>query len=236
MKKNVLVVEDDANLADGLRINLELEGYYPLIAGSAEAGMDFWRLGDINLILLDVMLPDMDGFEFCRQIRCQGDRVPILFLTACGTSRDRVRGLEQGGDDYITKPFELQELLARIKSIFRREEWLHEQMAPDQIQLEECIIDLRKHHADTPKGRTELKDKEVMILRLLAEHPNEPITRKTILDRVWGSDAYPTTRTVDNFIVGLRKTIEKDPARPMFIKTVHGVGYRLDLDAPPESI
>ncbi len=227
MKRRILVVEDDANLADGLRINLEIEGYEPVPADCAESAEELWRQGNIDLILLDVMLPGRDGFEFCRRIRRAGDRVPILYLTARGTGRDRVRGLEEGGDDYITKPFDLMELLARIKSMFRREEWLHQQAAPDRLRFGERIVDLRTYTAETPSGAIELKDKEVMILRLLAERAGEPVDRQTILDRVWGCDAYPTTRTVDNFIVQLRKIIEPDPSRPQYIQTVHGVGYRL---------
>ena len=115
MKRRILVVEDDAHLADGLRINLELEGYEPLLAGSGEEGLEIWKRGGIELILLDVMLPGMDGFEFCRRVRHEGDRVPILFLTARSAGQDRIRGLDRGGDDYITKPFDLAELLARVK-------------------------------------------------------------------------------------------------------------------------
>jgi two-component system alkaline phosphatase synthesis response regulator PhoP len=232
MKRRIMVVEDDAHLADGLRINLELEGYDPVIAGSAEAGLEFWRRGGIELILLDVMLPGMDGFEFCRLVRREGDRVPILFLTARGGNKDRIRGLDEGGDDYITKPFELQELLARIKSIFRRQDWFRGQEAPDTLRIGRAEINLRAYQARTPDGVVDLKEKEAMILRLLREHAGEPVDRETILDRVWGFGAYPTTRTVDNFILALRKIVEEDPRTPRHILTVHGVGYRLVLDPP----
>ena len=227
MKRRILVVEDDAHLADGLRINLELDGFEPLLAGSAEEGLDLWRNGGVDLILLDVMLPDRDGFDFCREVRAAGDRVPILFLTARSAGDDRIRGLEEGGDDYIVKPFDLQELLARIKSMFRRQDWLHQQQVSEQLVIGNCTVDLRSYTADTPRGTVKLKEKEVMILRLLAERRGEPVDRDTILDRVWGFGAYPTTRTVDNFILSLRKHLETNPARPRFIQTVHGVGYRL---------
>ena len=227
MKRRILVVEDDAHLADGLRINLELDGFEPLLAGSAEEGLDLWRNGGIDLILLDVMLPGQDGFEFCRQVRAAGDRVPVLFLTARSAGADRIRGLEEGGDDYIVKPFDLQELLARIKSMFRRQDWLHQQQVTEQLVIGNSTVDLRRYTADTPRGTVKLKEKEVMILRLLAERRGEPVDRDTILDRVWGFGAYPTTRTVDNFILSLRKHLETNPARPRFIQTVHGVGYRL---------
>jgi two-component system alkaline phosphatase synthesis response regulator PhoP len=227
MKRRILVVEDDEHLADGMRLNLELEGYEPVVAVSAEEGLHYWKRGGVDLVLLDVMLPGMDGFAFCRKIREEGDRVPVLFLTARGRDDDRVRGLEMGGDDYITKPFNLRELLARIKGIFRREEWRRETTAPDTLEIGDSVVDLRSLTVTNPRGVHALKDKEAMILRVLAEKDGEPVARRTILDRIWGYDAYPTTRTVDNFILNLRKVIEKDPASPAHILTVHGTGYRL---------
>ena len=227
MKRRIMVVEDDAHLADGLRINLELEGYDPVLAPSAEQALEIWRRGGIELVLLDVMLPGMDGFQFCRLVREEGDRVPILFLTARTAGEDRIKGLDQGGDDYIAKPFDLNELLARIKSLFRRQDWFRGQEAPQLLRIGRAEINLRGYQATTDDGTVALKEKEVMILRLLSEHENEPVSRETILDRVWGFGAYPTTRTVDNFILSLRKLIETDPRRPRHILTAHGVGYRL---------
>ncbi len=227
MNPRIMVVEDDEHLADGLRLNLELEGYEPVMATTAEEGLHFWKRGGVDLILLDVMLPGMDGFEFCRRIREDGDRTPVLFLTARGRDEDRIRGLETGGDDYITKPFNLQELLARIKGIFRRQEWVRESAAPKNLIIGDCRVDLAAMTAVSPRGTTDLKEKEALILRVLAEKRGEPVKRRTILDRVWGYDAYPTTRTVDNFILNLRKIVEVDPAEPQHIQTVHGVGYRL---------
>lgn len=235
MKRRILVVEDDAHLADGLRINLELEGYEPVLATSAEDGRDVWQRGGIELILLDVMLPGMDGFQFCRLVREEGDRVPILFLTARTAGNDRIKGLDEGGDDYIAKPFELNELLARIKSLFRRQDWFRGREAPQALHIGQAEINLRGYQAVTPDGPVALKEKEVMILRLLSEHAGEPVDRETILDRVWGFGAYPTTRTVDNFILSLRKIVERDPRHPRHILTVHGVGYRLVLDPGPEA-
>lgn len=234
MKRRILVVEDDAHLADGLGINLELEGYEPLLAATAEDGLDTWRRGGIDLILLDVMLPGMDGFAFCAHVRQAADRVPILFLTARGGGPDRIRGLDEGGDDYITKPFDLQELLARIKSIFRRQDWLRGQEVPATVTIGRAEVNLRTFQATTSEGTIDLKEKEAMILRLLYEQQGEPVDRQTILDRVWGFGAYPTARTVDNFILSLRKIVEADPARPRHIVTVHGVGYRLVCDPPAE--
>jgi len=229
MNPRIMVVEDDEHLADGLRLNLELEGYDPIMATTAEEGLAYWRRGGVDLILLDVMLPGMDGFEFCRRIRDEGDRVPVLFLTARGRDEERVRGLEMGGDDYITKPFNLQELLARIKGIFRRQEWIREKAATKTLIIGRCRVDLPGLSISSPSGTTSLKEKEALILRVLAEKAGEPVKRRTILDRVWGYDAYPTTRTVDNFILNLRKILEEDPANPTHILTVHGVGYKLVL-------
>jgi two-component system alkaline phosphatase synthesis response regulator PhoP len=235
MKRRILVVEDDGHLADGLRINLELEGYEPLLAPSAEEGLELWRRGGLDLILLDVMLPGMDGFAMCRQVRREGDRIPILFLTARSAGQDRIQGLDEGGDDYITKPFELQELLARIKSIFRRQDWFRGQEAPEVLTIGRAQVNLRAYRAVTAEGEVDLKEKEVMILRLLREHEGEPVDRETILDRVWGFGAYPTTRTVDNFILSLRKIVEEDPRQPRHILTVHGIGYRLVSEPGEES-
>jgi two-component system alkaline phosphatase synthesis response regulator PhoP len=233
VKKRILVIEDDPHLAEGLEINLELEGYQPLMADTGREGLGLWRRGGVDLILLDVMLPDLDGFEVCRRVREAGDRVPILFLTARGADADRIRGLEQGADDYIGKPFNLRELLARIKGIFRREEWLREQPCPDRFLLEDNAVDLRVMTVRNPRGDHQLREKEAAILRLLAQRQPEPVERTTILDRVWGYDSYPTTRTVDNFILSLRKILEADPAHPRLILTVHGVGYRLAAAPAP---
>ena len=229
-KKRILVVEDEEHLAEGLRINLELEGYEPVLAASAEEAWRIWQRSRADLILLDVMLPGMDGFEFCSLLRDKGERVPVLFLTARDRDEDRVRGLEEGGDDYLTKPFNLRELLARVKGLFRREEWVRSKPPLTVLRFGAREVDLLSYALRGPEGETRLKEKEAMILRLLAERASEAIDRETIIDRVWGYDAYPSTRTVDNFILGLRKLIEPDPAKPRYLLTVHGKGYKLLLD------
>ncbi len=229
MSKRILIVEDDAHLAEGLKINLELDGYEPVLADRAEDGLRYWERGGVDLILLDIMMPGMDGFEMCRRIREAGDRVPVLFLSAKGSDDDRVRGLEEGGDDYITKPFVLRELVARIKGIFRREDWMHEKPTRNLLEWPGVKIDLDAREAETSDGKQRLKEKEAMILRLLAERDGEAVDRDTIIDRIWGYDAYPSTRTVDNFILALRKMLETDPAKPKHILTAHGKGYRLKL-------
>ena len=235
MKKRILIVEDEEHLADGLRINLELEGYEPVVTASAEEGLRLWDRSGADLILLDVMLPGMDGFEFCRLLRERGERVPILFLTARDRDEDRIRGLEEGGDDYLNKPFNLRELLARIKGMFRREEWQRSKPAVTTLVFGDRSVDLLSYEIETPQGKQRLKEKEAMILRLLAERAGEALDRESIIDRVWGYDAYPSTRTVDNFILSLRKLIEPDPAKPRYLLTVHRKGYRLVLEEAEES-
>jgi DNA-binding response OmpR family regulator len=231
VKKRILLVEDDVPLGDGLRLNLEIEGYEPVLARSAEHAEAIWKEGGVDFVLLDVGLPGEDGFAFCRKIRDAGDRVPILFLTARDADEDRIRGLEEGGDDYLTKPFHLGELLARVKGIFRREEWARSQPVGETLRVGEWDVDLAARVVTGPSGRHELGEKEALILRVLAERAGEPVDRHTILDRVWGYDAFPTTRTVDNFLVRLRRIFERDPARPRHLLTVRGVGYRLVLGA-----
>ncbi|MBM4116933.1 response regulator transcription factor, partial [bacterium] len=198
-KKRILIVEDEEHLAEGLRINLELEGYEPVLAASAEEAWRIWQKSRADLILLDVMLPGMDGLEFCGLLREKGERVPILFLTARDRDEDRVRGLEEGGDDYLTKPFNLRELLARVKGLFRREEWARSKPPITVLRFAGREIDLLAFTLRGPEGESRLKEKEAMILRLLAERAGEALDRETIIDRIWGYDAYPSTRTVDNF-------------------------------------
>jgi two-component system alkaline phosphatase synthesis response regulator PhoP len=227
MKKRILVVEDDPSLGEGLQLNLELEGWEAVVCRSAEEAEPVWRAGGVDLVILDIGLPGEDGLAFCRRIRSAGDRVPLLFLTARDQSRDRVLGLDEGGDDYMTKPFHLGELLARIKGLFRREEWARDRSVPDEITIGPSRVNLRLRTLENASGVHELREKEAMILRLLAEKRGEPVDRHTILNRIWGFDAFPTTRTVDNFIVNLRKLLEEDPADPRHLVTVRGVGYRL---------
>jgi two-component system alkaline phosphatase synthesis response regulator PhoP len=229
VKKRILVLEDDASLAEGLKLNLELEGWEAIVRPSAETADIVWRAGGIDLFLLDIGLPGEDGLSFCRKIRAAGDRSPVLFLTARDRDQDRIRGLDEGGDDYMTKPFHLGELLARIKGLFRREEWLRERTIHDSLRIGEHVVNLTTQEVTGPRGNFVLREKEAMILRLLAERQGEPVDRHTILNRIWGFDAFPTTRTVDNFIVSLRKIFEADPADPRHLLTVRGTGYRLVL-------
>lgn len=225
--KRILVVEDEEHIAEGLTINLEAEGYEVVVAADGNAALDFWRSGDFQLIILDIMLPGIDGLEVCRRIRKEEGRIPILFLTARGRDDDRVAGLQAGGDDYLTKPFNLQELLLRVAGMFRRQVWYTtDKLDSDRYQFAEYWVDFKSFKARGKGGETELTQKVCMIMKFLAEHAGEVVTRDMILDAVWGYNAYPSNRTVDNFIVRLRKIFEPDPSQPIYIHTIHGAGYR----------
>lgn len=224
----LLVVEDEAHLAEVVADNLVIEGYAVEVVSDGLAALDLIRQEKHDLILLDVMLPSMDGFTICDTVRSEGLTVPILFLTARGGREDRVRGLELGGDDYLGKPFDLKELILRVGAILRRTEWWAGQVATQTtLQLGDVQIDFSSFTATTGDRAHNLSEKETMILRCLADHPGEVVTRADILDQVWGYDAFPTSRTVDNFIVRLRRVLEPDPKNPRYIHTVHGTGYRL---------
>lgn len=227
MKKRILVVEDEAHIADGIKVNLEMEGYEAVIAPDGPSALDAYHDGNYDLILLDVMLPGIDGLAVCDQIRREGGRIPVLFLTARDRDVDRIRGLEAGGDDYITKPFNLKELLLRIKAMFRRQVWYQSGDLVDSVlEFGESRVDFRTYEADGPGGHVVLTQKEVMLLKLLAENEGQVITRDRILDAVWGYDIYPTTRTVDNFVMRLRKYFEPDPPHPVHFHTMRGAGYK----------
>jgi len=227
----VLVVEDDPHLAAGVRENLRAEGYEVHAASDGEQALGWLRGNRCALIVLDVMLPGMDGFAVCRE---QGDTTPVLFLTARGDPADRVRGLEAGGDDYLAKPFHLQEFLLRVRAILRRWDWYHSVSATPAtavLAFGGNEVDFRAFRARTFNGEAqELTEKEAMILKVLAEHGGEIVSREDLLEQVWGYDVFPSTRTVDNFILRLRKRFERDPANPRHFLTVWGVGYRFLKD------
>jgi two-component system alkaline phosphatase synthesis response regulator PhoP len=226
----VLVVEDDPHLAAGVVENLRAEGYEVSSAADGEQALVWLRAHPCALILLDVMLPGIDGFAVCRALREQGNNTPVLFLTARGDPADRVRGLQSGGDDYLAKPFHLQELLLRVRAILRRWDWYRSASATAATAILSFggnEVDFRAFRARAWNGEAhELTEKEAMILKVLAEHGGEIVSREDLLEKVWGYDVFPSTRTVDNFILRLRKRFEKDPANPRHFLTVWGVGYR----------
>ncbi|HVC31628.1 MAG TPA: response regulator transcription factor [Steroidobacteraceae bacterium] len=225
----ILVVEDDPHLAAGVVENLRAEGYEVDSVADGRRALEWLQGASCGLVLLDVMLPELDGFTVCRSLRERGDNTPVLFLTARGDPVDRVRGLEAGGDDYLAKPFHLRELLLRIRAILRRREWYESASAAEGAMLRfgGNEVDFRAFRARSWNGiAQELTEKEAMILKVLAEQPGQIVSREDLLERVWGYDVFPSTRTVDNFILRLRKRFERDPANPQHFLTVWGVGYR----------
>jgi two-component system alkaline phosphatase synthesis response regulator PhoP len=226
----ILVVEDDLSLARGMVENLRAEGYAADTVHDGQTGLERARTSDHDLLILDVMLPRLSGLELCASLRQEGIITPVLFLTARGDPHDRVRGLEAGGDDYLTKPFNLDEFLLRIRAILRRWEWYRGAIAATaQLSFGGNTIDFRSFRATSWDERVhDLTEKEVMILKVLAERPGEVVGRDDLLERVWGQEVYPSSRTVDNFILRLRKLFEREPQTPRHFTTVRGVGYRFD--------
>jgi DNA-binding response OmpR family regulator len=224
----ILVVEDDPAIARGLIDNLRSESYDVFAAADGETGYRLAREKPPDLIVLDLMLPRLSGYEVCRKLRADGLKTPILILTARGEEADRVVGLDLGADDYVTKPFSIRELLARVRAVLRRVNPPRE--LPDEIRFDDVVVDFRRYEASKGGKRIEMTRKEYGLLRKLGSHPGEVITRDELLDEVWGLENYPTTRTVDNHVASLRAKLEADPAEPRRLLTVHGVGYKLALD------
>jgi two-component system alkaline phosphatase synthesis response regulator PhoP len=221
----ILVVDDEAHLAAGIRENLEAEGYRTDVAHDGQAGLELLLAKPYDLALLDIMMPNMDGLELCAALRQRGVQTPVLFLTVKGDAEDRVRGFEAGGDDYLTKPFHLKELLLRVAAILRRSHWY--QASNAALAFGGNHIDFHTYEARAWDGSAHaLTHKEAMILKVLADHAGSIVTREEILDRVWGYEVFPSTRTIDNFIVRLRKRFEHNPEAPVHFHTVRGVGYR----------
>jgi two-component system alkaline phosphatase synthesis response regulator PhoP len=229
-RPHILVVDDESHLADGIRENLEAEGYETAVAYDGAEGFDAVRDRHFDLIVLDVMMPNMDGLELCASMRREGIQTPVLFLTVKGQPEDRVRGFEAGGDDYLLKPFHLKELLLRVAAILRRSRW-YEEAAP-ALEFGGNRVDFRTYQARAWDGSEHsLTHKEAMIIKLLAERAGQIVTREDILDGVWGYEVFPSTRTVDNFIVRIRKRFERNAEEPEHFHTVRGVGYRFTAEA-----
>lgn len=233
MTMRVLVVEDEIHLAEGISENLEAEGLSVVVAGNGKEGLEHMLAGGFDMAILDVMLPILDGFTVCEMARAQGAEIPILFLTARDGVEDRIRGLELGGDDYLAKPFHLKELLLRVRAILRRSGWSSQMTDADGlVKFGANVVDLRSYQGRSFDEREHaLTQKEALILRTLASRPREVVTREEILEEVWGHEVFPSTRTIDNFILRLRKRFEPDPEHPVFFHTVRGVGYRFTPSA-----
>ncbi len=246
MNERVLIVEDERHLAEGLRFNLEVEGYSVEVVETGEEALER-LLGTgkpedaerIEAILLDVMLPGMDGFTACMELRQNGIYVPVLMLTARGRSEDIIKGFECGADDYLPKPFELEILFARLRGLLRRHAWARSNAPsaaaaatttptplPSRITLGDRIVDFERMELIDGTNKQPLTLMETNLLRFLAERDSQPVSRSALLEGVWGVREDTDTRAIDNFIVRLRKYLEKDPAKPRFLTTVRGVGYR----------
>ncbi len=222
----ILIIEDETPMRTALADVLEGEGYRALTAADGEIGLRKAVDEKPDLILLDVMMPKLDGFAVCAELRRLGNAVPVLMLTAKGQIEDRVNGLDAGADDYLVKPFSTEELLARVRALLRRSQ--RKTKSPTKLKLGDVEIDLARQTAMRGRRQVHLTAKEFAMLRLMAEAVGEPVTREKFLDAVWGYTSFPTTRTVDTHIGSLRSKIEKNPDAPRWLKTVHGVGYRLE--------
>lgn len=225
--ERVLIIEDELPMRTALQDVLTAEGYRILTAAEGETGLRRAIEEKPDLILLDIMMPKLDGYAVCAELRRLGHTVPILMLTAKGQVEDRVTGLDCGADDYLVKPFSTEELLARVRALLRRTRRLSQ--APSRLQFGDVQIDLGRQTASRGRKALHLTTKEFAMLRLMAEARGEPVSRERFLDVVWGYTAFPTTRTVDNHIASLRAKLEPDSEAPRWLKTVHGVGYKLEL-------
>lgn len=227
----ILIVEDEPNMRMGLKDNLEFEGYETDTAEDGEDGLNKILTGNYNLIVMDVMMPKMSGFDVCKTIRKKGITTPVILLTAKGEEIDKVLGLELGADDYVTKPFSLRELLARIKAILRRGENISSGDAAAKVIIGKLEVDFSSYTAKSGISEIQMSSKEFDILSYLWKNRNKTVSRDNLLNEIWGYDEAPTTRTVDNFILKLRQKTENDPNHPKIIITIHGIGYKL-IDQP----
>jgi DNA-binding response OmpR family regulator len=224
----ILVIEDDPAILRGLEDNLRFESYDVLTAADGASGYRLVSEKKPDLIILDLMLPKLSGYEICRKVRGEGFGTPILMLTARGEEADRVLGLDLGADDYVAKPFSVRELLARVRALLRRAQ--PSKAALDEVRFADVAVDFRSYEARKAGQAVELTRKEFQVLRLLASRAGDVVTRDELLNEVWGYENYPTTRTVDNHIAALRAKLEDDPAEPRHLRTVHGVGYKFVAD------
>lgn len=225
----ILIVEDELAMLKGLQDNLEFEGYVVDTAQNGKDGLQKLLTNKYHLALLDVMMPEMSGFDVCKAARSKGIKTPVIMLTAKAEEIDKVVGLELGADDYITKPFSLRELLARVRAILRRAGTDEPNEENRWIEIGNMLVNFATYTASVQGTEVKLSHKEYEILHYLFAHKNETVSRDDLLDNVWGTDYQPTSRTIDNFVLKLRQKIEKDPNDAKIILTVHGIGYKLLL-------
>lgn len=223
---NILVVDDETSMREGLIDNLVFEGYQAISASNGQEALDILNEKTFDLVILDVMMPVMSGFDLCQTLRKNGNNVPIIFLTAKGDEIDRVLGLEFGGDDYISKPFSLRELLARIKAILRRNQ-NGQQLISNFEKIGRLEVDFKKYEAKLDNEPVKLSHREFDVLHFLRNNKQKIVSRDELLKNIWGYDEFPTTRTIDNFILRIRQKVEENPNDPKIILTVHGIGYKM---------
>lgn len=222
--KKILIIEDDKSILTGLTDNLEIEGYKVLSEMDGEKGLNRAIAEKPDLILLDVNLPSKNGFEICKELRQNNINIPIIMLTARIEEVDKVLGLELGADDYVTKPFSIRELMARIKAILRRRNDIEQDF--DEYTFEDVKLNFKNMDANKSGNKIDLSLKEFEIMKFFFKHENEVISRNKLLDEVWGYEVFPSTRTVDNYILMLRKKLENDHSNPKHILTIHSAGYK----------
>ena len=229
MEKRILLVEDEEHLIDVIKLNLELENYIVKVAEDGKKAIDLWESQRFDLILIDVMLPNVDGLTVCETIRLKDSEIPILILSAKGSSSDRVLGLKAGADDYLLKPFNLEELLLRIQILIKKGDKLRKKR-PDMredVRFGNNYVNFTTYQfngINNQKGY--LTAREIQLIKLLIERKNEVVSRDTILELIWGVDVYPSTRTIDNYLLNFRKYFEKDPKSPIYFQSVRGIGYK----------
>ncbi|MEZ5009857.1 MAG: response regulator transcription factor [Chitinophagales bacterium] len=226
-QQRILLVEDEIHLQEVIKLNLELEGYEVVTADRGKLALKTFKEQAFDLIILDVMLPEIDGFTLCEQMRLSNDTIPILFLTAKDTGKDKIAGLKKGADDYMTKPFNLEEFLLRVKVLAKRS--LQNKVDTSDLHnysFGDNEVNFNTYVAQGQQGTFNMTKKEVALLKLLIERKNEVVSREEILQFVWGYDVFPSTRTIDNFILNFRKHFEKDPKNPVFFHSIRGVGYK----------
>jgi len=225
----VLIIEDETAIMEGLKDNLEGEGYKVSTASDGKKGLEKALKENVNIVLLDVMLPGMSGFDICKEIKSKKLTLPIIMLTAKAKEADKIMGLELGADDYITKPFSVNELLARLKAVLRRVK-IHKSAKQKKItscEFGDIKLNFVKFEAHKGKKKLKLSKREFEILAYMIKRKNEVVSRNDLLDVVWGYEVYPTTRTVDNFVARIRKQIEEKPSKPKYIQSIRSAGYKL---------
>lgn len=225
MKKRILIVEDERHLAETIKLNLEVEGHHPIVVYDGADAINTFKEQRFDLVILDIMIPNIDGIAVCENIRLHDSQIPIMFLSARSSAEDRILGLKKGGDDYLTKPFNLEELMLRVdKLLSRNQEGQHQSVA--HYEFGGNSVNFESYEAVGNDGQFSLTKKEALLLKLLIENKEEVVSREKILQTVWGYSVYPSTRTIDNFILAFRKYFEPDSKNPRYFKSLRGVGYK----------